>query len=162
MPVLRREMAQIDPDLSLSNLISMEGQVRASLFVERLVAILCAAFSALATILASVGLYGAVAFSVARRTHEIGIRMALGAERRRILRMVMTEVAWMWLIGVGVGLPAAVGLARLIQSNLYGVGPADPVTLASVALMLCMSLAAGFLPARRAATVDPMEALHYQ
>jgi predicted permease len=163
MPVLRREMAQIDPDLSLSNLISMEGQVRASLFVERLVAILCAAFSALATILASVGLYGAVAFSVARRTHEIGIRMALGAERRRILRMVLKEVAWMWLIGVGVGLPAAVGLARLIQSNLYGVGPTDPVTLAgSVALMLGMSLAAGFLPALRAATVDPMEALHYQ
>jgi predicted permease len=163
MPALRREMAQIDPDLSLSNLISMEGQVRASLFEERMVAILCAAFSALATILASVGLYGAVAFSVARRTHEIGIRMALGAERKRILRMVLKEVAWMCVIGVGVGLPAAVALARLIQSNLYGVRPMDPVTLAgSVGLMLFVSLAAGFLPARRAATVDPMEALHYQ
>jgi len=163
MPALRREMAQMDPNLALTNLTSMEDQVRNSLFAERLVAILCAAFSALATLLASVGLYGAMAFSVARRTHEIGIRMALGAERQRVLRMVLKEVVWMCVIGLCVGLPAAVGLARLVRFELYGVGPTDPLTLVgSVVLLLCVSLAAGFLPARRAATIDPMEALHYE
>jgi ABC-type antimicrobial peptide transport system permease subunit len=104
-----------------------------------------------------------MAFSVARRTREIGIRMALGAGRARVLRMVLKEVAWLCLIGVGLGVPLAIGLSHYLVSQLYGVAPTDSLTLASAALtMICVSLLAGFLPARRAATVDPNIALRYE
>jgi predicted lysophospholipase L1 biosynthesis ABC-type transport system permease subunit len=163
MPSLRREVAKVDSNLAIFDLETMETRVNESLFAERLIAILCACFGALATILASIGLYGVMAFSVARRTREIGIRMALGAGRARVLSMVLKEVAWMCVIGVGVGVPLAIGLSRYIASQLFGVTPTDSLTLVLSALtMMLVSLFAGFLPARRAATIDPTIALRYE
>ncbi len=163
MPALRAEMAQIDPNLALRDLTTMDDQLNRSLFGERILAFLSAAFGALATILACVGLYGVTAFSVARRSREIGIRMALGANRRRILSMVLQEVGWMSLIGVGLGLPAAAAVALLIQSQLYGLAAIDPLTLAgSALLLLIVSFAAGYLPARRASSVEPNQVLRYE
>jgi predicted permease len=163
MPTLRREIAKVDSNLAVWDLKTMEAQVSESLYAERLIATLCACFGALATILASVGLYGVTAFSVARRTREIGIRMALGAGRASVLRMILKEVAWMCLIGVALGIPLAIALSRYLVSQLYGVAPTDLLTLLFAALtMMCVSIAAGFLPARRAATVDPTIALRYE
>ena len=117
----------------------------------------------MATILACVGLYGVTAFSVARRSREIGIRMALGANRLCILNMVLKEVVWMCLIGVGLGLPAAGAIALLIQAQLYGLAGTDPLTLAgSAALLVLVSFAAAYIPARRAASVEPNEVLRYE
>ncbi len=163
MPTLRREIARIDPNLAVWDLKTMETQISESLFAERLTAILCAVFGALATLLASVGLYGVTAFSVARRTREIGIRMALGAGRGNVLGMVLKEVAVMCLIGVGFGIPLAIGLSRYITSQLYGVTPTDSLTLTLAAItMMAVSILAGLIPARRAATVDPTVALRYE
>jgi predicted lysophospholipase L1 biosynthesis ABC-type transport system permease subunit len=163
MPGLRHEIAAIDSNLAVWDLRTMETQVNKSLFAERVTAILCACFGGVATVLAFIGLYGVMAFSVARRTREIGIRMALGAGRGRVLGMVLKEVAWMCLIGIGVGVPLAIGLSRYLVSQLYGVAPTDLPTLLLAALtMLGVSLVAGLLPARRAATVDPTIALRYE
>jgi predicted permease len=163
MPAIRREIAKVDSNLAVWDLKTMDMQVSESLFAERLIATLCACFGALATLLASVGLYGVTAFSVARRTREIGIRMALGAGRGSVLGMVLKEVAWMCLAGVGVGIPLAIGLSRYLVSQLYGVAPTDSWTLVFAALtMMLVSLLAGLLPARRAATVDPTIALRYE
>ncbi len=163
MPAIRREIARVDSNLAVWDLKTMETQVNESLFAERLIAILCAAFGALATVLASVGLYGVTAFSVARRTREIGIRMALGAGRGNVLAMVLKEVAWMCVAGVCVGIPLAIGLSRYLVSQLYGVAPTDLLTLVFAALtMMGVSFVAGYLPARRAATVDPTIALRYE
>jgi predicted permease len=163
MPAIRHEIAQIDPTLALWDFKTMETQVNESLFAERMIATLCAAFGLLATTLASIGLYGVMAFSVARRTREIGIRIALGAARRSVVGMVLTEVSWMCLIGIGVGIPLSIGISRYIASQLYGVTPTDALTLILAAVtMAIVSLLAGFIPARRAATVDPTIALRYE
>jgi predicted permease len=163
MPSLRREVAKVDPNLALFDLETMDARVNESLFAERVIATLCASFGALATLLASIGLYGVTAFSVARRTREIGIRMALGAGRGRVLRMVLNEVAWMCLAGVGLGVPLAIGLSRYLTSQLYGIAPTDsPTLIFSAVTMMLVSLLAGILPARRAATVDPIIALRYE
>ncbi len=163
IPSLRREVAKVDPSLAIFDLETMETRVNESLFAERMIATLCAAFGALATMLASIGLYGVMAFSVARRTREIGIRMALGAGRGRVLTMVLKEISWMCLIGVGLGVPLAIGLSRYLVSQLYGVTPTDALTLVLSAMtMMLVSLLAGILPARRAATVDPTVALRYE
>jgi predicted permease len=163
MPTIRKEMASIDSNVAIWDLRTMESQVNESLFAERMIAVLCACFGALATLLASIGLYGVMAFSVARRTREIGIRMALGAGRGNVLSMVLKEVSWMCIIGVGVGVPLSIGLSRYIASQLYGVAPTDSLTFILSALtMMVVSLAAGLLPARRAATIDPTIALRYE
>ena len=150
----------VDPDLPVGELKTMRAQVRESLFVERMVAALSAAFGVLATLLAALGLYGLMAFAVSLRTREIGIRMALGAERRDVLRMVLRDVAVLVAVGVALGLPGGYGIGRVVETQLFGLNARDPLTFAAAtAALLAVALLAGYIPARRAALVDPMVAL---
>src|SRR5207247_1592853 len=126
-----------------------------SLFVERLVASLSAAFGLVATLLAAIGLYGVMSYAVSLRTREIGIRVALGADRRTVMLMVLKEVAVLAVIGVAVGLPSGYGLGRLIESQLFGLNARDPLTFAAATLTLLLTaFLAGYLPAARAARVQ--------
>jgi ABC-type antimicrobial peptide transport system permease subunit len=141
----------------------MQQQVDESLFFERMIAALSVAFGVLATVLAALGLYGVMSFTVMRRIREIGIRMALGAEEGRVLRLVLREVALLALLGMAVGLPSAMALGRLVSSQLYGLSPADPPTLImATGVLAAVALVAGYLPARRAARVDPLTALRHE
>ena len=163
IPAVRQAMQRVDAQIPVYELETMEAQIGESLFAERMVAALSAAFGLLATLLAAVGLYGVMSYSVARRTREIGIRLALGAPRERVLRMVLREVGTLGAWGLGLGLPLAVGLARLVASQLFGLPPHDPLTLAcATALIAGVTLLAGLVPARRAMRVDPMLALRYE
>ena len=130
---------------------------------ERLLATLSSFFGALALLLTCVGLYGVMAYAVARRTAEIGIRLALGARRDRILWLVLGETLWLTLAGIAAGVPLALWAARYARSELFGVSPADPLTIGvTVASLLGVAALAGYLPARRAIGVDPMVALRYE
>jgi ABC-type antimicrobial peptide transport system permease subunit len=134
--------------------------ISGSLAQRRLSMSLLVVFAALAAGLAAVGIYGVMAYIVAQRTHEIGIRMALGAEQKDVIKMVLGDGAKLTLAGIGLGLTVAVGLTRFLQSLLYQVSATDAVTYASIALLLSVvALLASYIPARRAAKVDPMEAL---
>ena len=160
---VRQVVQRLDPNLPIFDMKTMEAQVDESLFLERLVASLSMLFGALATVLAAVGLYGVMSYTVSRRTREIGIRMALGAAHTSVLWMVLREVAVMALAGVVLGLPVAIGLSRFVQSQLYGLSPTDPFTLGLAALILAsVAMFAGYVPARRATRVDPMLALRYE
>jgi ABC-type antimicrobial peptide transport system permease subunit len=140
-----------------------EEQISNSLSTERLIASLSAVFGFLATLLATIGLYGVMAYTVARRTREIGIRMALGAAQSKVVWMVMKEVLVLVAMGVGVGLPAALALTRLVRSQLFGIAPNDPSTLVMAAAGLAVvASAAGYIPALRASRVDPILALRYE
>ena len=120
-------------------------------------------FAALALVLASVGIYGVISFMVGERTHEIGLRMALGAQHRDVMRLVLGEGAKMTLVGVAGGAAAALGLTRLMVNELFGVAPQDPLTFAAVAIVLTLvALLACYIPARHAVRVDPMVALRYE
>jgi putative ABC transport system permease protein len=141
----------------------MRAQIHESLFVERIVAVLSAAFGLLATLLAAIGLYGVMSYAVSLRTREIGIRVALGAERRTVLFMVLKEVAVLALLGIALGLPSGYGLGRLVESQLYGLTARDPLTFAVATAVLVVSAAlAGYVPAARATRVDPLVALRYE
>jgi ABC-type antimicrobial peptide transport system permease subunit len=130
---------------------------------ERLLAQLCAFFGALALLLASVGLYGVLSYSIARRTNEIGIRMALGAQRRTVLGMVLRETLVVVAVGIAIGVPVAFALTRLVSSKLYGLKATDPLTITVASLVLAaVAMLAGYLPARRASRVDPLIALRYE
>jgi ABC-type antimicrobial peptide transport system permease subunit len=159
-----RQVAQrVDPNLPIFDLKTMTATVEESLFMERMVAALSVAFGGLATLLAAVGLYGVMSYSVARRTREIGIRMALGAKRGAVMWLVLREVAAMVVIGVATGVPLAYALSRLVQSQLFELSAHDPAALAGAAAVLaCIALLAGYLPARRATRIDPMLALRYE
>jgi predicted permease len=160
---LRQAVGKLDSALPVYNLKTMQAQISESLFVERMVAALSAAFGLLATMLAAVGLYGVMSYSVARRTREIGIRLALGAPRQRVLGMVLREVGVLGAWGLGLGLPIAIGLAQLLRAQLFGLAPHDPLTIASATLLLaCVTVLAGLVPARRAMRVDPILALRYE
>lgn len=160
---VRREVANSAPGVAIYDMKTVERQVAESLTHERLVAVLCSIFGGLATLLAAIGLYGVMSFSVVRRTREIGIRVALGAGRRTVLRMVLWEVGALAAAGVVIGLPLSLGLSRLFQSRLFGLRPDDPMTLtAATALIVLVALVAGAIPALRAARVDPLTALRYE
>jgi len=139
---------------------TVEAQLDETLLTDRLIAMLSAGFGLLATLLASVGLYGVMAFVVATRSKELGIRLALGAQSSSVVWMVMREVLLLLGIGLAVGIPAAAGLGRFVASQLYGIQPRDPVIAGStVALLAMVSVAAGLIPAYRATRIDPILAL---
>jgi len=157
---LRQAVQRLDPNLPIFDMKTMEVQVDESLFVERMVAVLSVAFGALATLLAAIGLYGVMSYAVTRRTREIGIRMALGAERGRVLWLVLKEVAIMTAVGIAAGLSVAFWLTRQVQSQLFGLAPNDPATLTAASVLLAfIAIGAGYIPARRATTIDPIVSL---
>ena len=156
---LRRAVVGFNPDINVDFRV-FKTQIQESLLAERLMATLSGFFGILAALLTAVGLYGVISFLVARRTHEIGIRMALGAGKWHVLGSILRETLMLTVLGVGVGLPILFGVARLIASRLFGIKPNDPVAIGFAVLALCgVSQAAAYLPARRAAAVDPMIAL---
>jgi ABC-type antimicrobial peptide transport system permease subunit len=156
-------VAREDPDLPLIEVRTQQQQIDAETQNERIFVTLTSGFGMLALTLAAVGIYGVMAYSVANRTNEIGIRLALGAQPRQVLAMILREATWISLAGIVVGLVAALVLAQAVKSMLYGLQPADPVSLTSGALLLVLvGLAASWLPARRAASVQPVEALRHE
>ena len=159
-PVLRRVLAEIDPDLTITSVRTMEEQVALSFNQERALAGLAGLFGIVALLLAAIGLYGVTAYTVAQRTNEIGIRMALGADRQKVMALVLRGAFSRVAIGLLIGLPLAVGAGRLIAAQLYGVSFWDPVALSVAAgsLAIC-GLVAALLPARRAASISPIRAL---
>jgi predicted permease len=160
---VRSVVASMDRDLPLIDVRTMTEQIKATMSGERIFAQLTSGFGLLALVLACIGIYGIMAYTVARRTGEIGIRMALGAEAGQVLRMVLREASWMALAGVALGLGSALWLARFLGAMLYGLKPSDPPTLAGAAvLLLLIALLAAFGPARRASRVDPVHALRHQ
>ena len=160
---VRSAIAQVDDKLPIVGLTSFSKQLADSLRQERLIAELVSFFGALALMLACVGLYGVMGHAVARRTNEIGIRMALGAQSHSILWMVLRETLILVLTGICIGVPVALAAGRLVSTQLYGLNAGDPLTLAAaVTLLIAVAALAGYLPARRASRVDPMVALRYE
>jgi putative ABC transport system permease protein len=156
---------QVDPNLPVYDVMTMERAVSGAngYFLFKVGAGLAASLGAISLLLAVVGVYGVVSYSASQRKHEIGIRMALGADRRQVLQMVLGEGAKMPLLGIAIGLVTAFGLTRLTATLLFGVGAHDPLTYAGVtALLAAVALAACYIPARRATKVDPMVALRYE
>jgi predicted permease len=161
--VVRNEVKQLDTTMPIYGMKTVEGQLDETLLTDRLVALLSAGFGLLATILASIGLYGVMAFVVARRRKELGIRLALGAQPALVIWMVMREVLLLLAIGLAVGIPAALLLGRYVSSVLYGVKPSDPwMATSTMVLLTLVSVAAGLIPARRASRIDPILALRYE
>ena len=160
---VRPVVARIDPNLPVQDLKTLPQQVRENIFLDRMISTLSAAFAVLATLLAAVGLYGVLAYTVAQRTREIGLRMALGADGGRVRSMVVRQVGIMVIIGGIIGIAAAVGLGRAAGSLLYELQGYDPFVIGtSVLLLSLVALGAGYVPALRASRVDPMQALRYE
>jgi len=160
---VRQELRSIDHNALVLATTTMDENMQYALFENRLLVKLVTSVGVLGLILAAVGLYGVISYSVSRRTHEIGVRIALGAERSDILGLVLTRGARLALTGVGIGMAAALGVTRVMASLLFGVGPADPLTFIVVfAVFTLVAVLACYIPARRAAGVDPMAALRYE
>jgi putative ABC transport system permease protein len=160
---IREAVQSIDKDQPLFAISTMKELVSNSVATRRMTLVLLGLFSGLALILGAIGIYGVISYSVAQRTHEIGIRMALGAPRREVFRLVVGEGLKLAGIGIAIGVVAAFGLARLMSSLLYAVSATDFETFAGVAILLALvALLACYVPARRAMRVDPMVALKYE
>jgi putative ABC transport system permease protein len=160
---MRRAVWEVDPDQPIREQLTMNQQIGESLSARRFYAYLLGGFAAVALVLASMGIYGVMSHSVRQRTHEIGVRVALGAERGDVLRQVVTRGLLLTVAGVVLGLAGSIGLTRFISSQLFGVGATDPTTFAAVSLLLIgVALAACYRPARKAAGVDPLTALRYE
>src|SRR5437867_593290 len=163
LPTVRRQVEELDPNMPLSHTETLEEYMAVPLFAARATGILLSAFGALALLLALVGLYGAVSYSVSQRTREFGVRLALGAQRADLIRLVLREGLAVTVMGLGMGVIGALALTRVLASLLYGILPTDPLTFAVVSvLLLGVTLAANYVPARRATKVDPMVALRYE
>ncbi len=160
---VRREVKALDPSMPVYEMKTLGAQLDETLLTERLIALLSAGFGMLATLLATIGLYGVMAFAVGRRTKELGLRMALGAKPGWVIWMVMREVLILLVIGLAIGVPSAIGLGRLVAAQLYGIKASDPfIAATSVALLATVAAVAGWLPARRASRIDPIQALRYE
>ena len=163
MASVRHAVAEIDPREVVYNVQTMNEVVSNSFAARRLSMMLLGVFAALALVLACVGIYGVISYLVGQRTHEIGVRMALGAQQNDVLRLIIGHGARMALVGVAIGIVAAMGLTRLMANQLFGVSPHDPITFVGVAvLLIIVAVAACYIPARRAMRVDPMIALRYE
>ncbi len=163
VPLVRGEVRALDPDLPLDRLKSMQQVVADSVADSRMISWMLGGFALFTMVLAALGIYGVIAYSVHRRTHEIGVRAALGASSGSVLAMVVCKGALLGLAGVVIGLPVSLAASRVVESLLFGVRPHDAsVFLGVSALLLAVALAASYLPARRATKVDPMEALRHE
>jgi predicted permease len=159
----RREILAFDPAIPIDSVKTMDTLIDDNLRQERLIARLSTVFGGLALLLAAIGLYGVLSYAVAQRTGEIGIRMALGAQRAAVVRMILAETGVLIGIGLAIGVPVSLVSARVVQSKLFGLKPADPLTLAgALGVMLLVAAVAGYIPARRASRVDPLVALRYE
>jgi putative ABC transport system permease protein len=162
-PTIRREIAAIDPDQPVSDVRTMTQVMAETVARARFNTLLLGIFAGLATLLAAVGIFGVMNYSVQLRTREIGLRMALGAQPRRVLLLVLRQGLLLTLVGIGVGLAGALALSRVMSGLLYGVGTSDPATFAAIVVLLAVvALAACYIPARRATRVDPLVALKYE
>jgi predicted permease len=163
LPIIRRELGRIDPEVALVEPRTLSERVDDSIFVDRMIATLSGFFGVLALLLAAIGIYGVMAYAVARRTAEIGLRIALGAAPARIEWMVLRDGLLLIAVGVAIGLPLSVGAGRISASLLYGIKPNDPLAFAlTITVLLGIGVLAAFIPARRAAAVEPIEALRHE
>ena len=163
LPAIRRVVAELNANIPIFHITTESEQIDRLLFQERLIARLSAFFGLLALVLACVGLYGLLSYEVSRRTREIGIRMALGAQGRDVVHLVVKQGLMLALVGTAAGIAVALAVTRYLTSMLYGVHANDPITIAAVAALLCLvALAACYIPARRATRVDPLVALRYE
>jgi predicted permease len=163
IPAVRKAVADTDRDLPLEGITTQKLVIKKSLRLERLFASLCGSFALLAVLLSCIGLYGIMAYNVARRTGEMGIRKALGAQPWDVARLILRQALILTGIGVAIGLPVALALVRMIGAAFYGIEPSDPFTMIGAAtLMIVVAALAAWIPARRAAKIDPIEALRYE
>jgi predicted permease len=163
LTAIPRVVASVDATLPVSNLGTLRQQTQANIFVDRLVTILSTGFASLATLLAAIGLYGVMAYTMAQRTRELGLRLALGAKRGNLRSIVLRQAGWMACIGIAIGLVAAVAAGRVAETLLFGLSGRDPAAFgASVVVLIAVVLAASYWPARRASRITPMEALRYE
>jgi putative ABC transport system permease protein len=162
-PEVRRTIWAVNPNIVINDIVTMEARLAAAMRAERDSALLFGLFAAAALVMAAIGVYGLAAYAIAQRTKEIGIRVALGAARQDVRRLVISQTLWPTLIGIGIGVAAAALLTRFVASMVFGVTPLDPVTfVACVIVLVGVALAATWMPARRAARIDPLVALRHE